>query len=247
MRRSLAALRFAGFLALTALAGVLLAATRGRARRPLFRVWARALLRLLGISVEVRGAPPPRGVVLVANHLSYLDVVVLVALVDAVFVAKADVAGWPGIGRLAEQVGTIFLDRSRKRDLARVLPRIESLLRAGETVVFFPEGTSTAGSEILRFRSSLFAAPVRTSRPVACAAIRYETEARDPHASLAVCWWGDMPFVPHLFSLMKLRGVRATVSFPAETLWEDDRKRLSRRAREAIEKHWQPVLGGVKR
>jgi 1-acyl-sn-glycerol-3-phosphate acyltransferase len=249
MRVAIAALRFAGFLALTALAGACLVATRGsaRARALLLRAWSRSLLRLLGVSLEVRGTPPPRGVALVANHLSYLDIVVLGALVDAVFVAKSDVAGWPGIGALAQRIGTIFIDRTRKRDLLRVLPLLESRLRAGQTVVFFPEGTSSAGAEILRFRSSLFAAPVRMARPVACAAIHYETDASGPHASLAVCWWGDMRFVPHLFALMKLRGVRATVSFPAETLWEDDRKRLSDRAHDAIRKHWKPVLGGRNR
>ncbi|MFI5317614.1 MAG: lysophospholipid acyltransferase family protein [Myxococcota bacterium] len=249
MRVVIAALRTAGFLALTGLVGAALLATRGRgrARGLLLRFWSRSLLRLLAISLEVRGTPPPRGVALVTNHLSYLDIPVLGALVDAVFVAKADVAGWPGIGALAQRIGTIFIDRARKRDLVRVLPLVEAELRARQTVVFFPEATSSAGAEILRFRSSLFAAPVRASRPVACAAIHYETDARDPHASLAVCWWGEMPFVSHLFALMKLRGVRATVSFPAETLWEDDRKRLSDRAHDAIRKHWQPVLGGANR
>jgi len=247
MRRALASARFAGFLALTALAGLGLVATRGRARAPLLRFWSRSLLRILDISVEVRGTPPPPGVALVANHLSYLDIVVLGSLVDAVFVAKADVAGWPGIGALARRAGTIFIERTRKRDLVRVLPLVESQLRAGRTVVFFPEGTSTAGDVILPFRSSLFAAAVRTSRPAACAALHYATDARDPHAALAVCWWGDMSFLPHLFALMKLRGVRATVSFPAETLWEDDRKRLALQAHEAVHKHWRPVLGETKR
>lgn len=244
MRSLVAAVRFAGFLALTALCGAGLVATAGRARGPLFRLWARALLRLLAIRVTVDGTPPPPGVALVANHLSYLDVVVLGSLVDAAFVAKADVAGWPGIGPLARRAGTIFLDRARKRDLARVIPLVEAELAARRSVVFFPEGTSTAGAEILAFRSSLFAAPLRAGRPVACAALRYAADPRDPHASRSVCWWGDMPFLPHLFALMRLRGVTATVSFPAETLWEDDRKRLARRAREAVEKHWQPVLGG---
>jgi 1-acyl-sn-glycerol-3-phosphate acyltransferase len=247
MRSALAALRFAGFLALTALAGVGLVVTQGRARAPLFRFWSRSLVRLLGITVDVHGAAPPPGVALVANHLSYLDIVVLGSLLDAVFVAKADVAGWPGIGAVARRAGTIFIDRTRKRDLVRVLPLVESELRGGRTVVFFPEGTSTAGAEILAFRSSLFAAPLRAGRPVACAALHYTTDARDPHASLAVCWWGDMSFVPHLFALMKLRGVRATVSFPAETLWEEDRKRLASRAHDAVQKHWQPVLGGMRR
>ena len=170
MKRARASLRFAGFVALTALAGALLAlAPRLRAR--LFRWWARGLLRLLDIQVEVRGPLPPPGVALVANHLSYLDVVVLGSLVDATFVAKADVARWPGLGPLAARVGTIFLDRTRKRDLLRVIPRVEARLRAGETVVFFPEGTSSAGRELLRFHPSLFEAPRRAGRATAAAAL----------------------------------------------------------------------------
>src|SRR5262249_36934783 len=150
MANARACLRFAGFLALTALAGAGLAAAP-RQRRRLFRGWARAILWLLDIEVDERGAAPPRGVALVANHLSYLDVVVLASRLHATFVAKADGAGWPGLGRLAARMGTIFIDRSRKRDLLRVLPLVESSLRAGETVVFFPEGTSSGGARVLRF------------------------------------------------------------------------------------------------
>jgi 1-acyl-sn-glycerol-3-phosphate acyltransferase len=235
VRSALAALRFVGFVALTAAAGATLPLTRRRARARLLRRWSRAVLRLLDIAVEVHGTPPPRGVALVANHLSYLDIPVLASLVDATFVAKADVAGWPGLGGLAARIGTIFIDRARKRDLLRVLPQVETRLRAGESVVFFPEGTSTPGDTILRFRSPLFEAPIRASRPVACAAIHYDAPS--------VTWWGDMTFLPHLFALMKLCGVRATVSFSAETLWEDDRKRLALRAHDAIHKHWRPVPG----
>jgi len=235
MSTARACLRFAGFLALTALSGAALALAP-RQRQRLFRGWARALLRLLDIRVELRGALPPAGVALVANHLSYLDVVVIGALVDATFVAKADVAGWPGLGGLAARIGTIFIDRTRKRDLLRVLPQVEARLRAGETVVFFPEGTSSGGASVLRFRSPLFEAPARAGRPVACAALRYATRAGDPDPSQAVCWWGDMEFLPHLFGLMKLSGVTATLDLLPETYVETDRKRLSARTRAAIQR-----------
>jgi 1-acyl-sn-glycerol-3-phosphate acyltransferase len=172
----------------------------------------------------------------VANHLSYLDVVVLGSLVEATFVAKADVAGWPGLGRLAARVGTIFLDRTRKRDLLRVIPLVEARLRANETVVFFPEGTSSGGGEVLRFRSSLFEAPRRAGRATAGAALSYSTRDGDPDPAEAVCWWGDMEFLPHLFGLMKLSGVRATVEWLPETYRASDRKRLAARIHAAIER-----------
>lgn len=243
MRSARACLRFAGFLALTALAGAALAAVP-RQRAHLFRGWARALLWLLNIRIDERGAPPPRGVALVANHLSYLDIVVLAARVDATFVAKADVAGWPGLGRLAARIGTIFIDRTRKRDLLRVLPLVESRLRAGESVVFFPEGTSSPGERVLRFRSPLFEAARRAGRATACAALRYETRAGDPDPARAVCWWGDMDFLPHLFGLMRLSGVRATLEWLPETYRETDRKRLAARTHRAIEKARERDMAG---
>ena len=234
MRHVRATLRFAGFLALTGLAGCALMVLPGQRGR-LFRGWARALLWLLDITVDERGTPPTPGSALVANHLSYLDVVVLAARVDATFVAKADVACWPGLGRLAARIGTIFIDRTRKRDLLRVLPLVEAELSAGGTVVFFPEGTSSDGARVLRFRSPLFEAARRTGRPVACAALRYDTRPGDPDPATSVCWWGDMEFLPHLFRLMGLSGVRATLEWLPETYRVTDRKRLAVRTRDAIE------------
>ena len=238
MRTLVGCARLAAFAALTALGGVALVPCGARARRRLFRLWSRAVLRLIGVRVRAHGTAPTAPVALVANHLSYLDVLVLGACLhpDVRFVAKADVARWPAFGRLASAVGTIFIDRTRKRDLLRVLPLLESRLGAGDTVVFFPEATSSPGRELLRFRSPLFEAALRAGRPVAIAALGYETRAGDPPAATAVCWWGDMEFLPHLFGLMRLRGVEARVEFSEELLWDDDRKRLALRAHEATAK-----------
>jgi 1-acyl-sn-glycerol-3-phosphate acyltransferase len=234
-------LRLGVLVALTSVCALaVLAVPRARAR--LFRAWSRAVLRLLRVRVAVEGVPPRGAFALVANHLSYFDVIVLGALVDSVFVAKADVAGWPIVGWLCERVHTIFIDRTRKRDLLRVLPILERKLAAGESVAFFPEGTSSGGESVLRFRSPLFEAPIRAARPVVCAALRYETNARDPHASESVCYWGDMVFAPHVFGLLGLRGFTATIEFSPETLWEDDRKRLAACAHEAIAKRLEKTL-----
>ncbi len=235
MRTAVAWLKLLALGLLTA-AGALAVLFAPRARSGLFRAWSRITLRLLGVRVAVYGVPPREATALVANHLSYLDVLVLAAHVEAVFVAKADVAGWPVVGWLCQRVRTVFIDRTRKRDLLRVIPLLERRLRGGESVVFFPEGTSSGGDAVLPFRSPLFEAPIRAHRPTACAALRYETGAGDPPASQSVCYWADMTFASHVFGLLKLRGVAATIEFSAETLWEDDRKRLASRAREAIEK-----------
>lgn len=127
-----------------------------------WRWWTRRIVALLGLQVKVHGVPPPAPCLFVANHLGYLDVVVLAAEMDAVFVAKAEVARWPVLGLLGRALGTVFVDRARKRDLPRVIAAMTDVLRRGQRVVFFPEGTSSAGGTVLPFRSPLFEAAVRT-------------------------------------------------------------------------------------
>jgi 1-acyl-sn-glycerol-3-phosphate acyltransferase len=233
-----------GFVALTALCACALPFCGARGRRRLFQAWSWALLRVIGVSVRVLGSLPREPVALVTNHLSYLDVPLLGALFNATFVAKADVAGWPAFGPLARAVGTVFIDRTRKRDLLRVLPDLHARLARGGSVVFFPEATSSPGRDVLRFRSPLFEAPLRAGRPVVVAALHYQTRAGDPPAATDVCWWGDMEFLPHLWALMRLRGVVATVELAPETLWEDDRKRLALRAHDAVCKRFRAVDQG---
>lgn len=232
-------------LAAGALIGVVASRARGvRLQAKIFRLWARGTARIAGLQIEVDGAPPAGPFFLVANHLSYLDVVVLAAHVDATFVAKADVAGWPLVGRLCRAVGTVFLDRTRKRDLLRVLPIVERRLAAGSGVVVFAEGTTSDGSGVLEFRSSLFAAAVRSGLPVHVATLTYATPPAAPHPARAVCWWGDMDFVPHLLALLRLPGCAARLGFARHPIADTDRKRLARRAQAEVARRFVPVRRG---
>ena len=226
------------------LLGVAAPARRARVQAAVFRTWARGAARIVGLRIA-RGGVPPRGpFFLVANHLSYLDVVVLAATLDATFVAKADVAAWPVVGRLCRAVDTVFLDRTRKRDLLRVLPLLEERLRAGRGVVVFPEGTTSDGSGVLAFRSPLFAAAVRAGLPVHVATLTYATPAGAPHPSHAVCWWGDMPFAGHLLALLRLPHCSARVELVATPIHAGERKLLARHARAAIVRRFVPVTRG---
>ena len=117
------------------------------------RVWSRATARILGVDLEVAGTPPAAPFILVCNHLSYLDVIVLAAYLDCVFVARGDVRNWPVFGRLCRAVDTLFIDRSRRADVARVVERLHEILDRGRGVIFFPETTSGDGSGILPFHS----------------------------------------------------------------------------------------------
>jgi 1-acyl-sn-glycerol-3-phosphate acyltransferase len=237
--------------ALTGLA-LLLATLLGRLSRPAgarlaagaFRTWARGTARIVGLKIVRSGTPPRPPFFLVANHLGYLDVVVLAATLDATFVAKSDVAAWPLVGRLCAAVGTVFVDRSRKRDLLRVLPLLDARLCAGDGVVVFPEGTTGDGSAVLPFRSPLFAAAARRGLPVHLATLGYATPAGAPHPARAVCWWGDMEFVPHLRALLALPSCTARVHFAAAAVPAGARKPVARAAQRAIARRFVPVHQG---
>ncbi len=214
---------------------------RGPWRRRVFRLWGRGVCRGLGVRLSVVGEPPRTGVFLVSNHLSYLDIPVLASQLPAVFVSKSEVAGWPLIGRGARAMGTIFLVRERKRELPDVNRQIDSALAAGDGVVVFPEGTSTKGDQVLPFRPSLLAPAAQAELPVRAAVLRYETRASDTPASLSVCWWGDMPFGPHVSELLKLEFIDAQLEFLPEAVSDGDRKRLAEKLWAAVNSRFRPI------
>jgi 1-acyl-sn-glycerol-3-phosphate acyltransferase len=204
-------------------------------------VWARSMLKCIGVRLRFVGDPPEAPFCLVANHLSYLDVLLLQSRLSCVFVAKSEVASWPVVGWLAAQVGTLFIDRRHHRDLLRVGALIERALAEGDGVVVFPEGTSSAGTAVLPFKASLLDPLSRLCHPVSYASISYRTPAGEPPASLAVCWWGDMTFADHVFGMLRLSYIEATVTFGAETIREEDRKVLARRLEQRVQDQFIPV------
>ena len=215
--------------------------TRLRWRRTVMRRWCAAVCAAFAVRVEVVGAPPPAGVLLVCNHLSYLDVPVLGSALDTSFVSKAEVAGWPVIGLLARCFDTVFLVRERKRDLPATNAQIARALSKGIGVVVFPEGTSTKGESVLPFRPSLLAPAAEAGLEVWAATLSYRTGAQDPPASTHVCWWGDMPFGPHALEMAALERIEARVEFLREPVRDEDRKRLAEKLQQAIAARFVPV------
>ena len=205
-------------------------------------VWSTCLAWILSMRIEVEGTAPPRGVLLVSNHLSYIDIVLLSSRVRCSFVSKSDVADWPLIGHLARLVGTLFIDRNRRRDVVRVAGEIRARLARGRTVVVFPEGTSTNGVNVAPFRSSLLEPAIASALPVYYATIRYSVPAGEAAATDSVAWWGDMSFAPHLAHLMRMSGFTARVVFGAEPIEETDRKSLARRLHSAVASRFIPML-----
>lgn len=203
-------------------------------RDRLFRFWARTMCRVIGMRIQVAGEPPQPPYMLVTNHLGYVDIVLLASRLPAVFVSRADVAGWPLIGAAARSVGTVFIDRSRHRDLHPAIEQIESALANGSGVVLFAEGTSSNGTSVLPMKPSLLQVPAAQRTPVHYAAISYATRDGEPGASDAVCWWSDAPFFGHLLGLLGLTGFDARLRFGGDAIVDGDRKRLANRLHEAI-------------
>ncbi|MEC8513433.1 MAG: lysophospholipid acyltransferase family protein [Planctomycetota bacterium] len=207
--------------------------------------WSRASLWLMGVRARFEGELPSGSYFMVANHLSYVDIPLLLSRLDARFLAKSEIARWPLIGLLARSTGTLFIDRSRKRDLNRVLPLVRSVLDRGTGVIVFPEATSTAGAEIERFKPSLFQVPAETGVQIRGAALHYHAPDGPLPAWQAVCWWGDAPFVPHFLGLLQQPRTEATVTFAPQRIAggegaPPDRKALALAAQDAVTEVFTP-------
>lgn len=167
--------------------------------------FCRTVCAIIGINIEAQGALPPRAPrFVVANHVSWTDIVALASVYPLVFLAKSEVARWPVLGLLARLQGTVFVERGSRQDVARVNDALADVLRAGGDLVVFPEGTSSDGADVLPFRSAHFAPleamAARGEAPtLAPVAISYSNGAH----RIDVGWYGDMTFLPHLWSLMK--------------------------------------------
>jgi 1-acyl-sn-glycerol-3-phosphate acyltransferase len=142
-------------------------------RREFRRRWSRKLLAILGVRVEVRDIRVAAGTLLVANHVSWLDVIVLSALCPADFVAKAEIRRWPLLGRLLARNDCVFVDRRIGRHLLRLNAEIGERLANGRIVAFFPEGTTTDGAGLLPFRPALFEPAVSGGHRLQAFALAY--------------------------------------------------------------------------
>jgi 1-acyl-sn-glycerol-3-phosphate acyltransferase len=232
------------------LAGLLVCAfaprARGRWQGKVFHWWSAALMPLLGVRVDWQGPAPATPFLLVSNHLSYLDIMVLGSRLPAAFIAKAEVRRWPVVGHLCRSVDTLFVDRARKGDLLRVLEHARAELERGRGIVFFPEGTTSDGSGLLPFRASLLDLPASLAMPVWAAALRYETGAGDPPARDAVCWWGNEPFAPHLWRMLALGRIEATVKVAPEPVVAGERKELAAILQREVAARFTPVTAAVR-
>lgn len=157
------------------------------------------VMNRMGIGLKVTGEPPASGL-LVANHLSYLDIMIFGTALPCYLVSKVQIGRWPFFGTLARAGGTIFVDRSSRASAEAVTDQIAERLKGPVPVLFFPEGTSTDGSRLLRFHSRFYTPAVDAGVPVVAAAVRYVLKDGAPEREL--CWFGDAAFLPHLWKTL---------------------------------------------
>jgi 1-acyl-sn-glycerol-3-phosphate acyltransferase len=171
--------------------------------------WSRGLLARLGITLEHSGVPQPGPVLLVANHVSWLDIVAIDAVCPARFVSKSEIRHWPVLGWMVACGGTLFIERERARDALRVVHHMAEALRAGEIVAVFPEGTTSDGRGVLPFHANLLQAAIATQAPVQAIALRFA----DAHGdfSAAVEYLGDTTIVDSLRRVLRADGLRVVV------------------------------------
>jgi len=216
-------------------------AKRFRARAGIATIWAKGVCTIWHMRVRVYGEIPKEPFILVSNHLGYADIVLLSTLVDSYFISKEDVKSWPVLGQIVRYANILFLNRENSKDLNRVEELLEKKINEGSNVVFFPEGTSSRGEEVLHFKSSLFNYPANKGIPIHTAAISYSTPEGEMDSAEAVCWWGDMDFASHFIKLLQLKSFDARVRFANETVQGENRKSLALKAQESVSELFEPA------
>jgi 1-acyl-sn-glycerol-3-phosphate acyltransferase len=214
----------------------------------------RMVAALVGLRLKVIGRPVTgEGVLLLANHTSWLDIVLFSAATPLSFVAKDEVARWPFFGTLARLQRTVFVARERRSQTGAAADEIGARLAAGDCLMLFPEGTSHDGNSVLPFKSALLGAAeaVRadgrhvTVQPVSAAFVACQGMPMGREMRPFFAWFGDMEMVPHLWEALKAGPLDVTIEFhPPATLDQMSRKELAVRAREQIEAGLARALAG---
>jgi 1-acyl-sn-glycerol-3-phosphate acyltransferase len=182
------------------------------------RYFTYVVRRILNIKVAVAGSerlPERGGYVIISNHVSYVDGIILGSIFPMIFVSKKEVQSWPIVGQWNRLCGTVFIDRQRKENVPSTIEEMVEKLKQQANILLFPEGTSTNGERTLPFQTAPLAAPLRSRAVVVPVTLAYRsiegkpvtTDNRD-----LLYWYGDMEFLPHLWRLMSLRSIEALVT-----------------------------------
>ena len=219
-----------------------------RWQRTIPHIYHRILCALAGVRIHQTGhRSPDTPVLILANHVSWLDICVISAVTPVVFVAKSEVAGWPVFGWLAKLQRTVFIDRERRQKTGAATEEIAGRLLGGDAVVLFAEGTSNDGTRILPFKSALIGAVHHalgtsthheqiTVQPMSVAYTRFDGLPMGRALRERVAWYGDTDLIPHFIGVLSSGAIDVTVSW-GEALALDintDRKQTARNAEAAV-------------
>lgn len=183
------------------------------------RLWHKGVCAIIGLKTEIRGTPVHnRQVIYVSNHLSYLDIPAIGAHLKASFIAKEDIAGWPVIGFLARAQQTAFISRSSAK-AKKVANALDVMVKAGKSLILFPEGTSSIGTSVLPFKSSLFSLaqpkdmPPIAIQPFIIDLIDVNGKPLTPASRDLYAWYADMEFAPHIWLFLQTSGATVRLTF----------------------------------
>ncbi len=209
----------------------LYSADNAKTKRDALKIsWLRWFSAIINLYIIKDGEPPKQGTLLVSNHISWLDIIVIGQYLPGFFVAKSDILNWPVIGYLAKQGGTIFIRRGDKKHVRNTAEKMVWLLKQNSNIVAFPEGTTTRGAEVLHFHASLFQSALLTQSAVQPVALQYRGVAK-VHAPFV----GDDGFIPHLIRILSLDKIEVRLSFlPVINSSGKNRHAVSLEARDMI-------------
>ncbi|MES2964336.1 MAG: lysophospholipid acyltransferase family protein [Bdellovibrionota bacterium] len=176
---------------------------------------------------------------MVGNHMSYMDVLVLASAQPALFVTSEDMGELPVLGHITKMAGCIFVERRNRSKVDRDLHQMTEALKQGFDVMIYPEGTSTNGQQVLPFKKSLLMAAVEAGKDIQPICLKYteiDGEPFGPHNADKICWYGDMTFAPHFLQVMNLKSVKAELHFldPIKVTKDSTRSELAEQAYRSI-------------
>ena len=199
------------------------------------QAWSLKFLALWGIHLQVIGQPVLAGpALIVANHISWLDILVIHAARYCRFVSKSDIRDWPLVGALATGSGTLYIQRASRKDALRMVRDMAEAMKDGDVLAVFPEGTTSDGRELLPFHANLIQSAIAADAPVQPMSLKF-VDARTGELTLAPCYIGDDTLVASVWRTLTAPPITAVVSFGAVQLANGrDRRQWAQDLREAV-------------
>jgi len=217
-------------------AGIILRRLNSRKRNLVISRWSTSLLDLLNIKVITEGVVPQQALsntMFVANHVSWVDIHALNSVHTTRFIAKSEIRQWPVFGFFATSVNTLFIDREKRHEAGKMVDTTRKALQAGDCICFFPEGTTTDGTEIKPFKGSLLQAAIEANSEVRPFSIRYPDAENGVNTEMS--YWGEMSLIESIRNIIRQRQATVVLRFAEPINAADyDRRNLASITREVI-------------